>query len=253
MWTNNSVNPTTTVYGALSFPNSLFVTTSGDVYVDNGYNYRVDRLTLNTNISVSVMHVYGPCSGLFVDINDTLYCSMYFNHQVIKQWLNDNTSTSTTAAGTGVNDSTSNTLSCPWGIFVNINFDLYVADSSNNRIQLFHAGHLNGTTVAGNGSTNFTISLNHPTGIVLDADNYLFIVDRSNNRIVGSGPNGFHCLVGCNGSSGAASNQLDHPTTLSFDSYGSMYVTDTNNNRIQKFDLLTNSCGKCENILKFEF
>jgi hypothetical protein len=193
------------------------------------------------------MNVNGACVGLFVDINDTLYCSMFNYHQVIKKWLNGNTTTSTIAAGTGVASSASDALDNPQGIFVNINFDLYVADYLNSRIQLFQSGQLNGITVAGNGSTNLTISLNGPTGIVLDADNYLFIVDQSNNRIVGSGPNGFQCLVGCSGQ-GSASNQLSGPATLSFDSSGNMYVTDAGNNRIQKFVLLTNGCGKCKSI-----
>jgi hypothetical protein len=248
VWNNNSINPTSSIYGTLSSPFSLFVTNNGDIYVDNGNNHQVDKFTQNTNISVSVMNVNGTCRGLFVDINNTLYCSMWNYHQVIKKWLNGNTNTSIIAAGTGTAGTTSNTLYYPWGIFVNINFDLYVADYSNDRIQLFNSGELNGTTVAGSGSSYVTITLSSPSGIVLDADNHLFIVDQGNNRIVGPGPNGFQCLVGCSGSSGSASNQLSHPITLSFDSYGNMYVTDNLNNRIQKFDLLTNSCGKCKSI-----
>jgi hypothetical protein len=238
------MNPTSTIYGTLSRPRSLFVTINGDIYVDNGNNYRVDKFTQNTNTSVSVMNVNGSCYGLFVDINNTLYCSMLDYHQVTKQWLNGNITIPIIAAGTGTAGNASNTLDYPQGIFVNINFDLYVADRWNNRIQRFHSGQLNGTTVAGNGSTNVTITLNYPSGIVLDADNYLFIVDEYNHRIVRSGPNGFQCVVACSGQ-GSASNQLWYPSTLSFDSYGSMYVTDSNNDRIQKFDLLTNLCGKC--------
>ena len=142
-----------------------------------------------------VMHNVSKCFGLFVDINDTLYCSMYDRHQVVKRLLNDSTMALTTVAGTGIPTSASNTLDSPHGIFVDINFDLYVADTNNNRIQLFRAGELNGTTVAGNRSSNNTVTLKHPTGVVLDADKYLFIVDRENHRIVGSGPNGFRCLV----------------------------------------------------------
>ncbi|CAF1185851.1 unnamed protein product, partial [Adineta steineri] len=242
VWTNNNIDPTMTIYGNLSSPMTLFVTTNGDIYVDNGNNQQVDKFTQNTNNSVSVMNVNEACFGLFIDINDTLYCSLVYYNQVIKKWLNDNTNTSIIAAGTSGSGSAPNAFNGPRGIFVNINFDLYVADANNNRIQLFHSGQLNGTTVAGNGSTNFTISLSGPTGIVLDANNYLFIVDSVNNRIVGSGPNGFQCLVGCSQVAGSASNQLNHPLALSFDSSGNMYVTDQNNNRIQKFDLLTNCC-----------
>jgi sugar lactone lactonase YvrE len=134
----------------------------------------------------------------------------------------------------------------PQGIYVDINFNLYVADSRNNRIQLFQSGQLNATTIAGNGAPE-TIMLNNPTDVVLDADGYIFIVDSKNYRIVGSGPNGFRCIVGCSGASGSLSNQLNSPQAMAFDSYGNIFVTDYNNNRIQKFLLATNSCGTYNN------
>jgi hypothetical protein len=124
-----------------------------------------------------------------------------------------------------------------------VNFDLYVADCYNNRIQLFQSGEFNGKTVAGNKSSNPTISLSNPTGIVLDAYKYLFIVDSWNCRIVGSGPNGFRCLIGCDGW-GSQSNPLSYPWSLSFDRYGNMFVTDRNNNRIQKYLFNESSCSK---------
>jgi hypothetical protein len=247
VWANNSINPIRTIYETTSYPRSLFVTVNGDIYVDNGgSNYRVDKFTQNSSISIPVMYVDGSCYGLFVDINNTLYCSISSNNKVTIKWLNDNTNTSIIVAGTGTSGVASNMLNSPWGIFVDINFDLYVADLNNNRIQLFHSGQLNGTTVAGTGSTNFTFALSCPSGIVLDADNYMFIVENTNQRVVRSGPNGFQCVAACSGL-GSASNQFNGPTTLSFDSYGNMYVSDANNNRIQQFLLSTNLCRKYEN------
>jgi hypothetical protein len=245
IWMNDIIYPTRTITGSLVNPSSIFVTTNGDIYVDNGgSNGRVDKWTLNSNTSVPVMYVNSSCYGLFVDINDTLYCSMYYQHQVAKKWLYDSTNTSTIIAGAGFSDFASNMLSYPQGIFVDINFNLYVADWNNHRIQLFPSGQSNGITVAGSGSSTTTITLNLPTGVILDADKYLFIVDCYNHRIVGSGPDGFRCLVGCSGSSGSASNQLNYPRALSFDSFGNIFVTDRDKHRIQKFVLASNSCGK---------
>jgi glucose/arabinose dehydrogenase len=73
-------------------------------------------------------------------------------------------------------------LNSPYGIFVDVNFDLYIADNKNNRIQLFKSGHLNGTTVAGDNT--ISSELWEPSDIVLDADGYLFIADSGNNRII---------------------------------------------------------------------
>jgi hypothetical protein len=245
IWMNDSINPTRTITGNLVHPYSIFVTTNGDIYVDNGYkNGRVDKWTLNSNTSVPAMYVDSSCLGLFVDMNDNLYCSIRDQHQVVKKWLNDSADTSTIVAGTGIIGSASNMLNYPIGIFVDINFDLYVADTGNDQIQLFPSGQLNGITVAGSRSSTTTVTLNSPTGVVLDADKYLFIVDQESNRIVRSGPNGFRCLFGCSNSSGSASNQLNKPRGISFDSFGNMFITDRDNHRVQKFVLSSNSCSK---------
>jgi tripartite motif-containing protein 71 len=243
IWLEESINFTKIISGGLNYPYSVFVTIAGDIYVDNGYlNGRVDKWTSNATNSTPVMYVNASCFGLFVDVYDNLYCSMHATHQVMMKSPGSSANTSTIVAGTGCAGSASNMLNSPWGIFVDISLNLYVADYSNNRIQFFVAEQPSGTTVAGNG---VSISLHYPTGITLDADGYLFIVDRIDNRIIGSGPNGFRCLVGCSGS-GSASDQLSFPQTLSFDSYGNMFVIDTENNRIQKFLLATNSCGECD-------
>jgi DNA-binding beta-propeller fold protein YncE len=239
MWVEGNINFTKIISSGLRSPCSLFVTIAGDIYVDNGYfNGRVDKWTSNATNSTPAMYVGESCYDLFIDVYDNLYCSMFAMHQVVMKSLHSSVSTSAIVAGTGCPGSASDMLNSPWGIFVDINLNLYVADSVNNRIQLFIAGQLNGTTVAGNG---VSISLNTPNGITFDADGYLFLVDSSNARIVGSGPSGFRCLVGC---SSPASNQLSSPRTLRFDSYGNMFVTDAGNNRIQKFLLATNSCSK---------
>ncbi len=222
----------------------IFVTINGDIYIDNGWMYgRVDKWTPNGTSYITAMYVNDVCVSLFVDINDNLYCCLGNLHKVIKKAFNDSANFSTIIAGNGTDVSTPYTLSYPRGIFVDIKFNLYVADLVNDRIQLFPPGNLSGTTLAGNGAPQ-TIALNWPTGVVLDADGYLFIVEFLNFRIVGSGPTGFRCLFGCYGG-GPASNQLNGPWSLSFDSYGNMFVADRSNYRIQKFILMTSLCGKC--------
>ncbi|CAF3806881.1 unnamed protein product [Adineta steineri] len=242
MWSNNSINPNKIISANFFDSASIFVANNGDIYYDNGErNGRVDKRILNTNTFVNVMNIDSPCYGLFIDTNDTLYCSMFSQHQVIKRWLNDSEMISTTAAGTGTQGSAANELWSPLGIFVDINFDLYVADCYNDRIQLFESGELNGTTIVGQGSSNNIISLLCPSGIVLDADKYLFIVDRLKHRIIRSRSNDIRCIIGC-GREGSQSYQLSDPVTLSFDSYGNIFITDALNNRIQKFDFVLNSC-----------
>ena len=258
IWLNeNHLNPTKTISGSLTAPLSLFVTTNGDIYVDNGNNRRVDKWIRENETWISVMNVTSYCFGLFIDIYENLFCSMHYNHRIDKKWSNG---TTTIVAGTGVNGSESDMLTTPWGIFVDINLDLYIADSGNRRIQLFRLNQRNGITVAGDGSTKLTIKLIYPTWIVLDGDQYVFIVDHGNNRIIGSDENGFRCIFGCSGEEGSTNNKLYYPISMSFDSYGNIYVIDQGNNRVQKISLSKKSDRKYENCsifskstLKFPF
>jgi sugar lactone lactonase YvrE len=192
---------------------------------------------------VPVIYTTSGCYSLFIDDNNTLYCSYDAEHKVVKTSLNTSSNATIIAAGNGTYGSLPNMLYGPTGIFVDENFNLYVADCFNNRIQGFKSGYVNGTTVITNGSTG-TITLNNPTDVTLDGDGYLFIVDCLNNRVIGSSPTGYRCIVGCSGSSGNQSNQLNGPRGMAFDSAGNIYVTDTSNKRVQKFYLVSNISGE---------
>ncbi len=238
------------ISGNLTSPFGIYVSITGDVYVDNGYSYgRVDQILFNTSTTSAVMRVNGSCYGLFIDLNNYLYCSMKDYHQVVKLLLNNGTTIPTIAAGNGSAGSESNMLNSQGGIYVDGNLNLYVADCGNDRIQVFQSGQLNGVTVAGTGASG-TISLACPTGVVLDANGYLFIVDSNNHRIVGAGANGFRCIVGCSGG-GSTIAQLAFPQSMAFDSYGNVFVTDRNNSRIQKFSRQRINC--CESFLTVRF
>jgi hypothetical protein len=189
------------------------------------------------------MNVSSNCFGLFVDIDNNIYCSLVNEHRVVKQSLDGGLNTFGTVAGNGLPAFRSDTLHSPLGIFVDINFDLYVADCENNRVQLFKDRHRNGTTIAGEGAP-FTIKLSWPRAVFLDADRYLFIVDQWNERIVGSKFNGFHCVIGCSNGVGGNSNRLGYQLGAAFDSYGNIFVVDGNNHGIQKFNLTANVFSK---------
>ena len=254
IWHNGTTgDPTTIIPAGLSNPRGAFVTSDEQIFVDNrATSGQVERWTLNgTRLSSTFFHE-SRCVGLFVDVNNQLYCSGYDFHQVLRQSLTDPSSGLIIVAGTGDAGSTAEMLSSPFGIFVTFGLDLYVADLGNDRVQLFRPGQRNGTTVAGNGSSG-TIDLDRPTGVFVDGDGYLFIVDQYNHRIVGSDSSGFRCLVGCSRVNGAGSSELSFPHTMSFDMDGNLFVMDRGNARIQKFFLMNNSCGKCQSTSSLPF
>ena len=244
IWSENGTTPIRVLSGQINTPGAIFVSEQGDIYVDGGSTKQIVKWTPNNDTGIVVINTTTECLGLFIDVNNSLYCSGDNQPNVMKVSLNSSQYSWTIVAGTNTSGSALDKLSHPNGIFVTADFDLYVADCFNNRIQRFHLGQSSATTVAGNGAA-VTISLSLPTGVTLDANGYLFIADAFNHRIVGQGPYGFRCIAACSGSSGSTPTTLTQSRTLAFDSHGNLYVADTGNNRIQKFILMANSCSKC--------
>jgi tripartite motif-containing protein 71 len=240
VWRDGSTTVTKTIFNTLRYPISLFVNIDGEIYVGGEW---VEKWPLNAAKRIVVLDAIVSCDGLFVDTANYLYCSIRDEHRVVKQSLGVGTNMLSTVAGNGSSGSASHMLNGPWGIFVDINFDLYVADCLNHRVQLFEFGQVNGITIAGEGAT-LSINLKCPTAVFLDNDGNVFIADYGNHRILGSTSNGFYCVVGCSGVRGAAPYQLNNPTAAAFDSYGNIFVADTLNSRIKKFILMTNTFGK---------
>lgn len=239
VWPEGSTASIRNISSGLQNPYGMFVTSNGDMYIDNGdTNKRVDKWSVNATNSTPVMFQCGRCADIYITTDNRLYCAMRFSHQVVAKSISDNLNVWTRMAGTGVAGSTSTTLNNPTEIYVMENRDLYVADYQNSRIQKFPYGQLAATTVD---TTPFT--LNQPEGLTFDADGYIFISDCANCRLLGSSQYGFRCIVGCSGC-GSSATQLYNLADIRFDSYGNLYVNDFLNSRIQKFTLLQNTCGK---------
>ena len=184
IWSNESSSPTRILSGNLSNPWSLFVTIDGDVYVGNGLSHdRIDKWTMSKTESKHIINVNGTCAGLFIDKNNSIYCSLVNHHRVVRVALNSDRMTSIVVGGTGCPGPVANMLDHPHGIFVDLDFTLYVADTFNDRIQRFPLGQLTAITVVGL-PTETRFRLKKPTGVVLDANGYLFIVDSHNHRII---------------------------------------------------------------------
>lgn len=125
-----------------------------------------------------------------------------------------------------------NSFSNPFGVEIDASGNIYVADSSNNRIQKFNSSYVYqsqfGSAGSGNGQFNF------PTGIAFDSSGNIFVADSGNDRIQKFNSAGVYQSQF--GSTGTGNGQFNLPYNLIIDASDNMYVADYNNDRIQKFN-----------------
>lgn len=220
---------------------------------NNNIIYATNSNSSNKVINQSGSTVWTPgytCGYIFIDRLNQLYCSISSKNQITKKDLfQTNSRSSVVVAGSLYGSNSRKVLNQPKGIFVSKNLTLYVADSMNDRIQMFQSPPSNGITVVGSGASG-TFALRNPTDVAMDNNNFLFIVDAGNDRIIGSDRNGFRCIIGCSKGSNLMSQSLLNPKAFSFDTEGNIYVIEGNTTRVQKFTLVNNSApGKfCENM-----
>jgi tripartite motif-containing protein 71 len=124
-------------------------------------------------------------------------------------------------------------LSSPEGIAVDSSSgNVYVADTGNNRIQIFSSNSTFITEWGRYGTVNG--SLSSPRGIALDQAGYVYVADTGNNRIQIFSSNG--TFISVLGRDGGANGTLRSPEGIAVDSSsGNVYVADTDNNRISVF------------------
>ena len=140
VWPTGSPNATRAIFSDLNSSHSIFVTIDGDAYADNGNaNHRLEKWAANASNSTIAMYIDGVCGGVFVDIYESVYCSLTLSHRVLKRSIDGDAHTTSIVAGNGTAGSAPNLLYTPYGIFVDVDLSLYVADFNNNRIQVFRS------------------------------------------------------------------------------------------------------------------
>ena len=169
----------------------------------------------------------------------------------------------TTIAGNGSAQGTNNgdggpatnaRISYPFGLAIDTQGDLFIADYSGNRIRKVDTLGII-TTVAGQGTSGSNAgfggdggpataaSLDAPQSVAVDGLGDLFIADTGNHRVRKVDASGIITTMAGTGTQGfsgdgglATAANLNSPAGVAIDSQGNLFIADGGNNRVRKVD-----------------
>jgi sugar lactone lactonase YvrE len=134
----------------------------------------------------------------------------------------------------------------PFGVAVDGQGNVYVADGVNNRIRKVSSGVV--STLAGNGTAGYedgsgtTAEFNMPFAVAVDRQGNVYVADRVNAVIRKVTPAGVVSTLAGNGTSGhvdgaATTAEFAGPTGIALDAQGNVYVADQYSSVIRKITL----------------
>jgi trimeric autotransporter adhesin len=254
----------------LNTPYNVTVDSVGNLYIADGKNYRIRKVTpagIISTVAGNGTYGYSGDGGtataaqiialdVAVDSAGNLYFTDSVNDRIRKVTAAGKIST---VAGNGIKGYSGNgglataVQISPNDVAVDSAGNLYIADAYNNRIhKVTTAGKIN--TVVGNGPSGLNIDgkqysgdgglataaqLNFPNGVAVDSAGNIFIAETGNRRIRKVTPSGKISTMAGNGTRGndgdgglATAAQLNSPHGLAVDSAGNLYIAD--NYRIRK-------------------
>ena len=242
----------------LNNPSAVAADAAGNIYIADYSNSRVRSVDAATgNISTRAAGSLTGPNGLAVDAAGNLYVSDTSVSRVRR--VTPAGAVTTFAGGgssvTGNNiPATSVLLNSPYGLAADGSGNIYIADTSSNRIRrvtpdgvmTIIAGTGAGSS-SGDGGAATSATVNTPTGVAADGSGNIYIAEQAGNRVrrvdaatgnistyAGTGSAGF------SGDGGAATSaQLSAPYDVAADGSGNLYIADFSNNRIRRVDAAT--------------
>nr|WP_306566824.1 fibronectin type III domain-containing protein [Paenibacillus elgii] len=238
--------------GEFKSPKGVAVDSSGNIYVADTGNHRIQKLTAATGVwsewkksgggAGTVLGEFNGPARVSVDGNDNIYVADTGNHRIQKltaatgvwsEWKS-----SGGGAGSGLGE-----FSTPSEVAIDGSGNIYVADAGNHRIQKLTAATgvwsewKSSTGGAGSGLGEF----NNPKGVAVDGSGNVYVADSNNERVqrldVRSGSWSEWIYIG--GVIGKGLGEFKYPNGVAVDSRGNAYVADFGNHRIQKLDVST--------------
>ena len=204
---------------------------AGNILVADSGNHRIQKFTNDGQLVASVgtkgtgpSQFNGPRDIAFSTHNKKMYVVDNENHRI--QVLNyDLTFSKVLGRKYG---SKNGEFVYPWGVTCDSTGNVYVADSGNNRIQVFTAS---GKFLRKFGCHGKGVELGWPVGVTVDSRGMVFVSERDSHRVSVFTAEGQ--FVTSFGQHGAKPGEFDKPTSLAVDDYDTLYVCDILNDRVQ--------------------
>jgi hypothetical protein len=237
-------------------PQGVYVDASGNLYVSEFNNYRIQKFPSGSTSGTSGTTIAGITSSLgsglnqfyfpryfAVDATETyIYIADEYNHRVMR-YSTSSTSGTNGVLMAGITGSASNsntTLNYPWGVYMasNVTSDLFITNYNGHSVMRWTPGASSGYFLAGVPGTSgqSPVLLSYPMDVKFDSYLNIYVSDDNNHRIqlfCANSQTGI--TIAGTGVSGSTSTQFYYPKGIAFDSYMNLYVADQSNGRIQKF------------------
>jgi len=201
---------------------SVAVDASDNVYVGGGGWIRKFTSTGTLLTEWVAVHFYNHA----VDGLGNVYVADYMDHRIVVY-----TNSGVFLRQWGSLGTENGHFRTPDGVAVDAAGNVYVADKYNYRIQKFanDGTYLTQWGEWGTGDGQFT----GPVRVAVGPQGYVYVVDNGNARVQVFTSDG--AFVTKWGSYGTSTGQFDNPIGIAVDAGGDIYVADTNNSRVQKF------------------
>ncbi len=238
-WGSKSPDNAVGAAGTFNQPWGIAVDKSGNVYVADTWNHRIQKFDSNgkfltmwgTNgdtrgvANIDPLLLYGP-RAIVIDAQGNLYVTDTGNKRVLK-FSPDGTPL---AQYGGVGASNGQFLE-PVGLAIDPQGNIFVADTWNQRIQKFDS-NFNFIKAWPVEAWDTQTVVNKPY-LAVDPNGNVFASDPEGSRIMEFSNDG--TLIKVFGSRGTDLSSFNLPTGLAFDAQGNLYVADSGNHRILVF------------------
>ena len=182
--------------------------------------------------------------GIAIGSDGTIYISDAGDSNRVRKITPEGTLTNVAGDKEGFADGIPASFNTPSGLTIDPHGNLYVADTTNNRIRKVTPEGVV-STVAGNGNAGYAdgaaamAEFNGPIGIAIDKQNNIYVADTYNDRIRKIGVDGQVTTLAGRGQPGdadgdSATASFDTPCALVVTSEGSLIVADTGNDKLRK-------------------